>query len=63
MTGEVLLDEALKMIKMSEKMSVGQWVDLMSGECSAEVYERQETMAICSNAPSSQTRRIRQGKS
>lgn len=32
MTGEVLLDEALKMMKGSESMSVGQWVDLMSGE-------------------------------
>ncbi|PWN50215.1 GPP34-domain-containing protein, partial [Violaceomyces palustris] len=32
MTGEVLLDEALKMIKTGERMSVAQWVDLMSGE-------------------------------
>lgn len=32
MTGEVLLDEALKMIKASDRMSVAQWVDLMSGE-------------------------------
>ncbi|KIS68711.1 putative protein involved in protein-vacuolar targeting [Mycosarcoma maydis] len=32
MTGEVLLDEALKMMKGSESMSVAQWVDLMSGE-------------------------------
>lgn len=31
LTGEVLLDEALKMMKSSEKMSVGQWIDLMSG--------------------------------
>jgi golgi phosphoprotein 3 len=31
LTGEVLLDEALKMMKASEKMSVGQWIDLMSG--------------------------------
>ena len=31
LTGEVLLDEALKMMKMSEKMSVGTWIDLMSG--------------------------------
>lgn len=30
-TGEVLLDEALKMMKSSEKMSVSQWIDLMSG--------------------------------
>ncbi|CAL3971821.1 unnamed protein product [Diplocarpon coronariae] len=32
LTGEVLLDEALKMMKASEKMSVSQWIDLMSGE-------------------------------
>ncbi|GAA6054049.1 hypothetical protein JCM3770_001339 [Rhodotorula araucariae] len=32
LTGEVLLDEALKMIKVSERMSVGTWIDLMSGE-------------------------------
>ena len=31
LTGEVLLDEALKMMKTSEKMSVSSWVDLMSG--------------------------------
>ena len=30
--GEVLLDEALKMMKSSEKMSVSAWIDLMSGE-------------------------------
>lgn len=34
MTGEVLLDEALKMMKASEGMSASQWVDLMSGESS-----------------------------
>ena len=32
LTGEVLLDEALKMMKSSEKMSVGSWIDLMSGK-------------------------------
>ncbi|ROW00281.1 hypothetical protein VSDG_03495 [Cytospora chrysosperma] len=32
LTGEVLLDEALKMMKASEKMSVSSWIDLMSGE-------------------------------
>ncbi|KAK9452223.1 Golgi phosphoprotein 3-domain-containing protein [Limtongia smithiae] len=32
LTGEVLLDEALKLMKTSEKMSVGAWIDLMSGE-------------------------------
>jgi len=31
-TQEVLLDEALKMMKASEKMSVGTWIDLMSGK-------------------------------
>ncbi|KAK4068422.1 uncharacterized protein Triagg1_7361 [Trichoderma aggressivum f. europaeum] len=30
LTGEVLLDEALKMMKQSEKMSVSSWIDLMS---------------------------------
>ncbi|KAH8673511.1 Golgi phosphoprotein 3-domain-containing protein [Xylariales sp. PMI_506] len=32
LTGEALLDEALKLMKASEKMSVGSWIDLMSGE-------------------------------
>ncbi|KAK9474769.1 Golgi phosphoprotein 3-domain-containing protein [Dipodascopsis tothii] len=32
LTGEVLLDEALKLMKTSEKMSVASWIDLMSGE-------------------------------
>lgn len=31
-TGETLLDEALKLIKASEPMGVGSWIDLMSGE-------------------------------
>ncbi|KAG8985456.1 hypothetical protein FRB94_004860 [Tulasnella sp. JGI-2019a] len=31
-TGETLLDEALKMIKSSEPMGVGSWIDLLSGE-------------------------------
>jgi Golgi phosphoprotein 3 len=30
-TGETILDEALKMIKSSEKMGVGTWIDLLSG--------------------------------
>jgi Golgi phosphoprotein 3 len=34
LTGEVLLDEALKMMKTSEKMSVSAWIDLMSGAAS-----------------------------
>ncbi|EPX74863.1 phosphoprotein 3 family protein [Schizosaccharomyces octosporus yFS286] len=32
LTGEVLLDEAIKMIHSSEPMSVTSWIDLMSGE-------------------------------
>ena len=31
LTGEVLLDETLKMMKQSEKMSVSAWIDLLSG--------------------------------
>lgn len=31
LTGEVLLDEALKLMKSSEKLSVASWIDLMSG--------------------------------
>ncbi|CAD6887538.1 unnamed protein product [Tilletia controversa] len=31
-TGEVLLDETLKMMRTSELMSTAQWVDLLSGE-------------------------------
>ena len=45
LTGEVLLDEALKMMKSSEKMSVSSWIDLMSGKHEG------------SSAPSSQNRR------
>lgn len=37
LTGEVLLDEALKMMKSSEKMSVSSWIDLMSGKWAVEV--------------------------
>lgn len=36
LTGEVLLDETLKMMKSSEKMSVNSWIDLLSGEMSLE---------------------------
>lgn len=31
-TGETILDEALKMMKSSEKYGTGAWIDLMSGE-------------------------------
>jgi len=46
LTGEVLLDEALKMMKSSEKMSVNEWIDLMSG------MDTQAATAIeaCANA-------------
>lgn len=44
LTGEVLLDEALKMMKSSEKMSVGQWIDLMSGM--QKRSERKHTSSI-----------------
>jgi hypothetical protein len=40
LTGEVLLDEALKMMKSSEKMSVSSWIDLMSGTLLPTPYER-----------------------
>jgi len=38
LTGEVLLDEALKMMKGSEKMSVSSWIDLMSGADHFQVF-------------------------
>ena len=38
LTGEVLLDEALKMMKTSEKMSVSAWIDLMSGMLSTLLH-------------------------
>ena len=38
LTGEVLLDEALKMMKSSEKMSVSSWIDLMSGKIFTHSY-------------------------
>jgi len=34
-TGETILDEALKMMKSSEKYGTGAWIDLMSGEFEA----------------------------
>ncbi|EJT46481.1 protein-vacuolar targeting-related protein [Trichosporon asahii var. asahii CBS 2479] len=38
-TGETILDEALKMIKSSEKYGAGAWVDLMSGRCASSMPE------------------------
>lgn len=43
LTGEVLLDEALKMMKTSEKMSVSSWIDLMSGT----TFSRQLSFFFC----------------
>lgn len=37
LTGEVLLDETLKMMKSSEKMSVNSWIDLLSGKTSPDI--------------------------
>ncbi len=45
LTGEVLLDEALKMMKSSEKMSVSSWIDLMSGELCFSLHN------LCSEQP------------
>jgi Golgi phosphoprotein 3 len=44
LTGEVLLDEALKMMKSSEKMSVNSWIDLMSGGFSFIPYPFKQSM-------------------
>lgn len=41
-TGEVLLDEALKMMKTSEHMSVANWIDLMSGNKYMHKYTENE---------------------
>lgn len=41
LTGEVLLDEALKMMKASEQMSVSSWIDLMSGKAAIHAGEPQ----------------------
>jgi hypothetical protein len=51
MTGEVLLDEALKMMKVSERMSIGSWVDLMSGQSLLGfVYFVRRAMCSCGAA-------------
>ncbi|KAK4111628.1 GPP34-domain-containing protein [Canariomyces notabilis] len=46
LTGEVLLDEALKMMKSSEKMSVSSWIDLMSGMQKLQPSETWNLMKI-----------------
>jgi Golgi phosphoprotein 3 len=35
LTGEVLLDETLKLMKTSEQMSVNSWINLLSGRLSS----------------------------
>lgn len=50
LTGEVLLDEALKMMKASEKMSVSSWIDLMSGMAAPPVilcHSLERRILIC----------------
>ena len=47
LTGEVLLDEALKMMKTSEKMSVSSCIDLMSGK----LFPSPDHVPYCSNTP------------
>lgn len=47
LTGEVLLDEALKMMKTSEKMSVSSWIDLMSGMLCTRTYGSTILTGLC----------------
>jgi len=51
LTGEVLLDEALKMMKSSEKMSVGSWIDLMSGTSPPPSFPIFPLLEIRPNSP------------
>ena len=46
LTGEVLLDEALKKMKSSEKMSVSSWIDLMSGKDLIRCYKRNTILIL-----------------
>ncbi len=50
LTGEVLLDEALKMMKASEKMSVSTWIDLMSGMCPRSRISPSRANHLCAYA-------------
>ena len=50
LTGEVLLDEALKMMKSSEKMSVNSWIDLMSGMCNSKKKKKKSRIKSHINA-------------
>ena len=47
LTGEVLLDEALKMMKTSERMSVSSWIDLMSGTQMGVAKDTGATLICC----------------
>ena len=47
LTGEVLLDETLKMMKQSEKMSVSSWIDLMSGKMPCRIYPTRASERLC----------------
>lgn len=51
LTGEVLLDEALKMMKSSEKMSVSSWIDLMSGMVPSIILTGSKGKALTADAP------------
>jgi Golgi phosphoprotein 3 len=44
-TGETLLDEALKMMKSSEKYGTGAWVDLMSGTSNEFLQSQPQTQS------------------
>lgn len=66
LTGEVLLDEALKLMKSSEKMGVSAWIDLLSGEQASPrlfllyppVFENRELTPLgCTPPPPRQARR------
>jgi Golgi phosphoprotein 3 len=51
LTGEVLLDEALKMMKSSEKMSVASWIDLMSGEYNLGQNKAAQSLGLSFSLP------------
>jgi len=57
-TGETLLDEALKMMKSSEKYGTGAWVDLMSGKSGSDSC-RPSALHSPSLSPTSLEYRIR----
>jgi hypothetical protein len=63
-TGETILDEALKMMKSSEKYGAGAWVDLMSGESALllQVLTRRRDMERDEDRLSAQTSSRTTGK-